>query len=62
MLDLGKVFPLEHLAKGLQTCFLLPGSTGITAANLAVLIAWGAAALLTAIKTFQWEPKPSGGS
>lgn len=62
MLDLGRVFPLEHFARGLQTCFLLPGSTGITAANLAVLIAWGAAALLIAIKTFQWEPRASGES
>ncbi len=61
MLDLGKVFPLEHLARGLQTAFLIPGSTGITATNLAVMIAWGAAALLVAIRTFRWEPLASGG-
>ena len=28
MLDLGKVFPLEHLARGLQEGFLVPGSLG----------------------------------
>jgi ABC-2 type transport system permease protein len=61
MLDLGKVFPLEHLARGLQTAFLLPGSNGITLTNLGVMIAWGAAGLLVAIRTFKWEPLASGG-
>jgi len=59
LLDIGKVFPLEHLARGLQTAFLLPGSTGITAANLGVITAWGAGGLLVAVRTFRWEPLAS---
>jgi len=52
---------LEHLARGLQTAFLIPGSTGITATNLAVMIAWGAAALLVAIRTFRGTIASGGG-
>jgi ABC-2 type transport system permease protein len=61
MLDLGKVFPLEHLARGLQTAFVVPGSNGITVANLAVMLAWGAAGLVVAVRTFRWEPLASSG-
>ncbi len=60
LLDVGKVFPLEHLARGLQTAFLVPGSTGITVANVGVLVAWGAAGLLVAVRTFRWEPLAAG--
>jgi ABC-2 type transport system permease protein len=61
LLDVGKVFPLEHLARGLQTAFLVPGSTGITAVNLGVLAAWGAGGLVVAMRTFRWEPLATGG-
>ena len=60
LLDVGKVFPLEHLARGLQLAFLVPGSTGLTGTNLAVLVAWGAVGLLVAIRTFRWEPLAAG--
>ncbi len=60
LLDLGKVFPLEHLARGLQTAFLVPGSTGITAANVGVIAAWGVGGLLVARRTFHWEPMGIG--
>jgi ABC-2 type transport system permease protein len=60
LLDVGKVFPLEHLARGLQTAFLVHGSTGITAADLAVIAAWGIAGLIIAARTFRWEPLASG--
>jgi len=56
LVDIGKVFPLEHVAHGLQTAFLVPGSTGITAIDLGVLTAWCAAGLLVAMRTFRWEP------
>lgn len=56
LVDIGKVFPLEHVARGLQTAFLVPGSTGVTAVDLSVLAAWCAAGLLVALRTFQWEP------
>jgi len=60
LLDIGKVFPLEHLARGLQTAFLVPGSTGITWSSMGVLLAWGAAGLVLAVRTFQWEPLTVG--
>jgi ABC-2 type transport system permease protein len=61
LLDLGKVFPLEHLAQGLRTAFLVRGSTGITAFNVGVLAAWGIAGLCIAVATFGWEPLAVGG-
>ncbi len=61
MLDLGKVFPLEHLARGLQTGFLVPGSTGITLDDLGILAIWGAAGFLIAVRTFRWESLATGG-
>jgi ABC-2 type transport system permease protein len=56
MLDVGKLFPLEHVARGLQQAFAVPGSTGITAIDLAALAAWGAAGIVTALVSFRWEP------
>ena len=53
--DIGRVFPLEHLAEGLRTAFA-SSSTGLTAANVGVLSLWGAAGVVVAIRTFQWEP------
>lgn len=61
LLDIGKAFPLEHLAQGLRTAFLVPGSTGITAANLGALLTWGVAGLIVALRTFRWEPLATGG-
>ena len=62
LLDVGKVFPLEHVAQGLQRAFLRPGSTGITAFDLGVVVAWGIAGVLVATLTFQWEPLAAGSS
>ncbi len=56
LLDAAKLFPLEHLARGLQQAFAVPGSTGITAIDLAALAAWGAAGLTAALIGFRWEP------
>ncbi len=56
LLDAGKLFPLEHLARGLQQAFAVPGSTGITAVNLAALAGWGAAGLTVCLVSFRWEP------
>ncbi len=61
MLDLGRVFPLEHLARGLQAAFLLPGSTGITVVDLVGMLAWGVAGLIAAVRLFRWEPLGSAG-
>jgi len=61
MLNLGKVFPLEHMARGLQTAFLVPGATGVTGTDLGVMLLWGVAGLVVAVWSFRWEPLASGG-
>lgn len=55
--DVGKVFPLFHLAEGLQTT-LAPGAAGIglSGSNVAVLAVWGAGAIAIAARRFRWEP------
>jgi ABC-2 type transport system permease protein len=59
--QIGRVFPLAHLAEGLQRCFS-PTTTGngIDGTNLAVLAAWGVAGLAVAIRTFRWDPQGAG--
>ncbi len=57
LVDVGKVFPLAHLANGLQRGFTEPRSTGINAADLAVLAVWGVAAAAVALRTFRWDPQ-----
>jgi ABC-2 type transport system permease protein len=61
LVDVGRVFPLAHLAEGLQRSFSPAASgTGIDGTNLAVLALWGIAALAVAIRTFRWEPLGAG--
>jgi ABC-2 type transport system permease protein len=55
LVSVGKVFPLEHVAHGLQSAFLVPGSTGITAMDVGVLAAWGVAGMLVAMRAFRWD-------
>ncbi len=54
----GKVFPLEHLATGLQRG-LLRGSTGsgLRPLDLAVLGAWAVGGMFVAAAGFRWEPQ-----
>lgn len=56
LVDIGRVFPLEHLATGLRTAFASSRSTGITAIDLGIVAAWGVAGTLVAVRTFPWEP------
>lgn len=58
----GKVFPLSHLAAGMQRG-LGEGATGtgLTAADLGILAAWALAGLVLAVRGFRWEPQASGG-
>jgi ABC-2 type transport system permease protein len=53
--QLGRVFPLAHLADGLQAS-LVSHSSGLDATNVAVLAAWGLGGLVIAVRTFAWEP------
>ena len=56
--EIGRVFPLSHLADGLQTT-LAPGATGsgLSGENLGVLGLWALVGLLVAVRRFRWEPQ-----
>lgn len=59
---IGKVFPLAHLASGLQGGLVIGSTgTGLTAAHIGILAAWGAFGLVVAATTFRWEPQARGG-
>jgi ABC-2 type transport system permease protein len=55
---IGKVFPLYHLALGLQTT-LAPGATGtgLDLGNLIALIIWALVGIRIATRRFRWEPQ-----
>jgi ABC-2 type transport system permease protein len=62
LVEIGEVFPLAHLASGLQT--VLSPSTdgwGLNGENVAILAGWGIAGLLVAARFFSWEPKLARG-
>jgi ABC-2 type transport system permease protein len=54
----GKVFPLSHLALGLQTT-LAPGAggSGFEADNLVALVIWALVGIRIATHRFRWEPQ-----
>ena len=57
----GKVFPLYHLALGLQTS-LAPGASGsgLEFQNVLVLVLWALAGARIATRRFRWEPLATG--
>jgi ABC-2 type transport system permease protein len=58
---LGKIFPLYHLALGLQTT-LAPDAkgSGIDAENILILAIWAIAGARIASRRFLWEPQAAG--
>lgn len=56
--SVGKVFPLYHLALGLQTT-LAPGAvgSGLEAGNVLALVAWALIGIRIAARRFRWEPQ-----
>ncbi len=61
--ELGGIFPLYHLADGLQNAFVpVGGGIGLTGGNVANLVVWGAAGLAVAVRRFKWDPQGSGGA
>lgn len=62
LVEIGEVFPLAHLATGLQTV-LAPGTTGsgLNGENVAILAGWGIAGLVVSARFFAWEPKLARG-
>jgi hypothetical protein len=59
----GKVFPLYHLALGLQTT-LSPNATGsgLDAENVLILAIWALVGARLASRRFRWEPQAAAGS
>jgi ABC-2 type transport system permease protein len=59
---IGKVFPLYHLALGLQTT-LAPGTSGsgLELGNVLVLAIWCAVGIRIAARRFKWEPVSAAG-
>jgi ABC-2 type transport system permease protein len=60
--QIGRVFPLFHLADGLQTT-LAPnaGGIGLGAENVAFLVLWAAIGVAIAARRFHWEPQTARG-
>jgi ABC-2 type transport system permease protein len=59
--NIAKVFPVQHLAHGLQHGFLAPTGIGIDWSDLAVMAIWGAIGLAVALRRFSWLPKAATG-
>jgi ABC-2 type transport system permease protein len=62
LVHVGEVFPLAHLAEGLQnTLFHSASGIGLSAENVIVLAAWCLGSLIVAARLFKWEPQSSRG-
>lgn len=57
LVDVGRIFPLAHLANGLQRAFSESRATGLNGTDLAVLGAWCLVAGVVAVRTFRWAPQ-----
>ena len=56
--EIGRIFPLYHLAQGLQTTVAEnPSGIGISANDVAALAVWGLVGLRVASRSFKWEPQ-----
>jgi ABC-2 type transport system permease protein len=61
--QVGRLFPLYHLADGLQnTFFPTRAGIGLQASNVTSLLVWGFAGLVVAVRRFKWEPQGPGNS
>ena len=60
--DVGKVFPLAHLAAGMQRG-LVQGATGagFNGADLGILAGWAVVGFVMAARGFRWEPQANRG-
>ncbi|MEQ8833527.1 MAG: ABC transporter permease [Roseitalea porphyridii] len=60
--DLGQLFPLAHLAEGLQRSLAGPSAgAGLDPLNAGVLLLWGVAGLAVAARGFRWTPRARAG-
>jgi ABC-2 type transport system permease protein len=56
LVDVGRVFPLAHLADGMQSA-LASGTPHLSGGNVLSLALWGAAGIWIAARRFQWQPR-----
>ena len=55
--EIGRIFPLYHVAVGVQTALGVAGDTSLRAGNVAVLVAWAVGTVIVAVRGFRWEPQ-----
>jgi ABC-2 type transport system permease protein len=55
--EIGRIFPLFHLAEGMQVSLGVSGDTGLDAGNVGVLCAWALGGFVVAARSFRWEPQ-----
>ena len=53
---IGRVFPLYHVADGLDGVLAARQGTGLGASDLLALAIWGVAGTWAAVRRFRWEP------
>jgi ABC-2 type transport system permease protein len=59
--QIGRVFPLEPLADGLQRAVTgAGGGAGLTVHNVVLLVVWGVVGLVVAARKFRWVPQGVG--
>jgi len=59
--DFGKVFPLYHLAAGIQTSLGTSSGTGLVGGDVLSLVIWTAVGMFVAVRRFRWEPQSAPG-
>jgi ABC-2 type transport system permease protein len=59
--QIGRVFPLFHLAEGLQKSLGVTSGTGLGGDNVAVLALWAIGSAIVAARAFKWEPQTARG-
>jgi ABC-2 type transport system permease protein len=59
--NIAKVFPVQHLAHGLQHAFIAPAGIGIDWSDLGVMAIWAAIGVAVALRRFSWLPKAATG-
>jgi ABC-2 type transport system permease protein len=55
--EVARIFPVCHLAAGLQTSLGVAGDTALHAGDAAVLAAWAVWGIVFAARRFRWEPQ-----
>jgi ABC-2 type transport system permease protein len=55
-----RVFPVYHLAAGLQSALGVGGPTGLDAGNATALVVWAVAGIVLATRRFRWVPQAAG--